>query len=182
MNKMKKILLMTNFINLTEIQQYMNYKINNGILAKLDELELSLKNNESLSLTEKFSEISKIIDNYRYNINFIISDNNVKNKIKDEYRCESKTITNERCSRKKIQNELYCKSHNVYRPFGRYDEVAIEKEKMININLIDKKLYIESIKFKYDDKSFLIDMNGIIYTIDTCLIVGRQLNDEIIWF
>ena len=103
-------------------------------------------------------------------------------KIKDEYRCESKTITNERCSRKKIQNELYCKSHNVYRPFGRYDEVAIEKEKMININLIDKKLYIESIKFKYDDKSFLIDMNGIIYTIDTCLIVGRQLNDEIIWF
>lgn len=166
---------MTEFINLTEIQQYMNDKINNIIDMKLNELEILIKNNPLL-LT-KSTEVSDIINKYRYKINYTIINN--KNQVEDEYRCESKTITNERCSRKKIQNELYCKSHNIYRPFGRYDEVT--KEKSTNIDTIDKKLYIESIKFKYDDNNYLIDMNGIIYTIDTCQIIGRQLNDEIMW-
>ncbi len=199
---MKLFIIMDFSINLTEILCYMNTKIHNTLMRKLDELEILLYNlqiksthfshDENCSLNDSKEalfdlsgiNIKELLNKYRYAYIYTLNVNH-SNKVSDDMRCQANTINNTQCTRKKLINESFCKNHMAYRPFGIINELNTNTNANANqsIDSINHDLYFETIHFKHEDKDYLIDMNGIIYTYnDACQIFGRQTSDGIIWW
>jgi hypothetical protein len=120
-------------------------------------------------------------------------------KMTTKSRCSARVFNGNQCNRGTKENDEYCACHNKHRPYGRFDG-PIEGKKFLNLpkkrgprfkntkeyNLtdLDQDLYIATQLVEIDDKQYLYDKHGILYTNDTeCNIVGRQIDDEhVIWF
>lgn len=142
--------------------------------------------------------LNDLIDIYRYPINAILKleIHQVKKKREADqlHRCLARIGLGKQCSRSHMTDAEFCRSHKDNTPYGRIDGPEVEhqilkkrgrqaKTQTINTEDIDLSKYIQAIRIKIHNDSYLVDSNDIVYKLTpTNEIVGRLSDDIIIWF
>lgn len=167
-----------------QIQQYINQQVNLQLQKELDRLY-----QQSPTFEEKL-----IISQHRYPITInlrphLIKKNRTKNSFQSGNQCMARIATKHQCSRSRNGTQEYCKGHLNSLPYGRIDECYVPKKKKNSrpAKVLSKEHfyhYILAQHIKVDNDNYIIDENGVIYTLDgeNINIVGRQLDDEFILY
>lgn len=110
-------------------------------------------------------------------------------------RCVARTGTGKQCTRAHNNSETkLCGSHSRSNPHGKYGEAdPLENAKMEkkiqnshktvkNLKGIDMSDYISTIEIELDDKTYLLDDNGILYDQLNLNIVAHIQENKVYWF
>lgn len=145
---------------------------------------------------ELHTMISDLIGIYRYPVNATlkleIHQSKKKREIDIDHRCRARVGAGKQCSRAHMSDSEYCRSHRENTIYGDIDgpEPHIlkkrgrhSKSKPLNVEDLDLTKYIQAIRIKINDESYLVDENDIVYKQSADNeIVGRLSGDVINWF